>query len=163
MLWIKSTFLNQRAFYELNKTVLPVGSSWSGKAGQHVVTSLHGGVHFVTQESRSGMSRTFQNLSLSYIPVTEASQQAKISEKRCIDIYQYLRSTKLLATPIMLGGKGLLFKLMSLCLYTPKRLTSSITIFASILALFSLRMAVVVVQLSNSGSLVWYTHPHVLQ
>jgi len=45
------------------------------------------------------------------VSVTETSQQAKISEKRCIDIYQYLQdvcSAKLLATPIMLGGQGII-------------------------------------------------------
>jgi len=59
-------FLQSRAFYELSKIVLPVGSSWSGKAGQLVVISLHGGVHFVTPGSQSGTSHTFPNLSLPY-------------------------------------------------------------------------------------------------
>ena len=43
------------------------------------------------------------------MPVTQAAKQAKISEKRCIDIYQYMRdvcSTKLLSAPIILGGPG---------------------------------------------------------
>ena len=48
------------------------------------------------------------------MPVTQACQQAKISEKRCIDVYQYLRdvcSTKLLATPIILGGPGIVVQI----------------------------------------------------
>ena len=43
------------------------------------------------------------------MPVTQATKQAKISEKRCIDIYQFMRdvcTAKLLATPIILGGPG---------------------------------------------------------
>jgi len=82
------------------------------------------------------------------------SLQAKI---RSSDIYQYLQdvcSRKLLATPIMLGVQGVIVQIDE-SLYTPKRLTSSIIIVASILALFSLRITVAVIQLSNSGSLVW--------
>ena len=43
------------------------------------------------------------------MPVTQATKQAKISEKQCIDIYQFMRdvcTAKLLATPIILGGPG---------------------------------------------------------
>ena len=58
------------------------------------------------------------------MPVTQAAQQAKISEKRCIDIYQYLRdvcSAKLLATPIMLGGPGVVVQIdESLFVHTQK-------------------------------------------
>ena len=48
------------------------------------------------------------------------SQQAKISEKRCIVVLQDVCSTKLLAIPIMLGGQGVAVQ-FSLCI--PKRLT----------------------------------------
>ena len=43
------------------------------------------------------------------MPVTQAAKQTKVSVKRSIDVYQYLRdvcSSKLLATPIVLGGPG---------------------------------------------------------
>ena len=43
------------------------------------------------------------------MPVTQATKQAKISEKRCIGIYQFMRdvcTAKLLATPIISGGPG---------------------------------------------------------
>ena len=43
------------------------------------------------------------------MPVTQATKQAKFFEKRCIDIYQFMRdvcTAKLLATPIILGGLG---------------------------------------------------------
>ena len=58
------------------------------------------------------------------MPVTQAAKQAKVSEKRTIDIYQYLRdacSTKLLATPIVLGGPGIVVQIdESLFVHTQK-------------------------------------------
>ena len=48
------------------------------------------------------------------MPVTQATKQAKISEKRCIDIYQFMRdvcTAKLLATPIILGGSETVVKI----------------------------------------------------
>ena len=48
------------------------------------------------------------------MPVTQAAKQAKVSEKRTIDVYQYLRdvcSSKLLAAPIVLGGPGIVVQI----------------------------------------------------
>jgi len=48
------------------------------------------------------------------IPVSQACKQAKISQKRCIDVYQFFRdvcSTKLLAAPIILGGPGVVVQI----------------------------------------------------
>ena len=48
------------------------------------------------------------------MPVMQACQQTKISEKRCIVVYQYMRdvcSTKLLAAPIILGGPGIVVQI----------------------------------------------------
>ena len=58
------------------------------------------------------------------IPVTKACQQAQISEKRCIDVYQWCRdicTTKLLANPIILGGPGIVVQIdESLFTHSPK-------------------------------------------
>ena len=58
------------------------------------------------------------------MPVTEATKQAKISEKCCIDIYQYIRdvcSSKLLSAPITLGGPGIVVQIdESLFVHTQK-------------------------------------------
>ena len=43
------------------------------------------------------------------MPVTTACKAAEVASKTAIDVYQWLRevySTKLLATPIKLGGPG---------------------------------------------------------
>ena len=42
-------------------------------------------------------------------PVTDAAEEAKVSRETAINVYLWLReicSTKLLATPIVLGGPG---------------------------------------------------------
>ena len=65
------------------------------------------------------------------MPVTQATKQAKISEKRCIDIYQFMRdvcSTKLLAAPIILGGTGKVVQIdESLFVHTRKVATNHVT------------------------------------
>ena len=46
-------------------------------------------------------------------PVTEMAMEAEIRQATAVDIYQWLRevcSTKLLATPIQLGGTGVVYK-----------------------------------------------------
>ena len=55
---------------------------------------------------RNGCSSIFWSRQL---PVTDAELQLEITRGTAIDIYQWLRevcSTKLLATPIVLGGPG---------------------------------------------------------
>lgn len=53
------------------------------------------------------------------MPVTKAAKQAKVSEKRTIDVYQY--SSKLLAAPIMLGGPEIVMQMdKSLFVHTQK-------------------------------------------
>ena len=47
-------------------------------------------------------------------PVTAFAEEAKISEHTAIDVYQWLRevcSTKLLQTPIILGGPGVVVQI----------------------------------------------------
>ena len=54
-------------------------------------------------------------------PVCDAADNAEISEKTAIDIYQFFRdvcSTKLLQSPIVLGVLAKWFRLMSHCLTT---------------------------------------------
>ena len=62
------------------------------------------------------------------MPVTQAAKQAKVSEKRTIDVYQYLRdvcSSKLLVAPIVLGGPGVVVQIdESLFVHTQKVATS---------------------------------------
>ena len=63
------------------------------------------------------------------MPVTQAAKQAKVSENRTIDIYQYLRdvcSSKLLAAPIVLGGPGIVVQIdESLFVHTQKVLVDT--------------------------------------
>ena len=58
------------------------------------------------------------------VPVTKACKQMLISEKRCIDVYQWCRdvcSTKLLVNPIVLGGPGTVVQIdESLFTHSPK-------------------------------------------
>lgn len=58
------------------------------------------------------------------MPVTQAAKQVVISEKRCIDLYQWFRdvcSDKLLSAPIVLGGPGKTVQIdESLFTHTPK-------------------------------------------
>ena len=47
-------------------------------------------------------------------PVTEMAQEAEVAENTACDIYQWLRevcSTKLLQTPIVLGGPGVIVQI----------------------------------------------------
>ena len=87
------------------------------------MTSIVGGVLNVKDERRSGQAVFLKNRSFllrsawlliihfwsRQLPVTDAELQLEISRSTAIDIYQWLRevcSTKLLATPIVLGGPG---------------------------------------------------------
>ena len=58
------------------------------------------------------------------MPVTKAAKQANISEKRCIDVYQWFQdvcTTKLLSTSIILGGPGIVVQVdESLFTHSPK-------------------------------------------
>ena len=95
------------------------------------------------------------------MPVTQATKQAKISEKRCIDIiYQFMRdvcTAKLLATPIILGGSGTVVQIdESLFVHIIERYRSY---DLSYIYLFSSRMVVAVGQHKNSGSLGWLILP----
>ena len=57
-------------------------------------------------------------------PVTMAAYDTEITEKSAVDIYQFLRdvcSTKLLQTPIVLGGQGVIVEIdESLFRHKPK-------------------------------------------
>ena len=58
-------------------------------------------------------------------PVTDVAEEAEVELHTAIDMFQWLRevcSTHLLQTPIVLGGKVLLFKLMNLFSDTSQRL-----------------------------------------
>ena len=90
--------------------------------GRMWVTSTVGGVLNVKDERRSGRAVFFWKSKLPLkkwlliihfwsiyrqLPVTDAELQLEISRSTAIDIYQWLRedcSTKLLSTPIVLGG-----------------------------------------------------------
>ena len=88
------------------------------------------------------------------MPVTQANKQAKIYEKRCIDIYLYMRdvcSTKLLQVPIILGS-------MNLCLFILEG-TNQVQYLSVHLSLIFSRMVLAVHQLKNNGYLGWWIHP----
>ena len=57
-------------------------------------------------------------------PVTDAAKIAEVDENTAVDVYRWLRevcSTKLLATPILLGGQALWFKLTNHSFVTNQR------------------------------------------
>ena len=97
------------------------------------------------------------------MPVTQAAKQAKVSEKRTIDIYQYLRdmcSSKLLATPTVLGGPGSVVQIdESVCTHL-----KGTTCWCKLYAFHSSvpRMAEVVQLYRNNGYLTWLMHQRAL-
>ena len=97
-------------------------------------------------------------------PVTDAAQEAKVTEATAVQIYQYFRdicSWKLLENaPLQLGGPGVIVQIdESLFRHKPK--VNVFSLISSYIALLecNYRIIVAVHQLARSGSLGWWTPP----
>ena len=101
------------------------------------------------------------------MPVTQAAKQAKISEKRCIDVYQFMRdvcSTKLLSAPIILEGPGTVVQIDESLFVHNRKVGTNYFTFPYNYCYPSLdpspcKMVVAVDRHKNSGYLGWWTHP----
>ena len=117
--------------------ILDVQLQWKRDPGMISLTDTVGGVDSVRHESPSGREAFFSKSKLTFqkwlllihlwardCSVTDAMEQAEVDTRTAVDVYQWLRevcTTKLLQTPIILGGPGIIVQIdESLFRHKPK-------------------------------------------